>query len=403
MADVTEIRLIDPEGDSRPAETIEAAIAAPGMHHAEVRYAYGADCLPGPEEQGAGIWRYRGLLPLGPGPVRYPLPVGGTPLLAPPGLRAALGTPELYLKDETRGPSGSNKDRATALVLEYGLRRGVAAATCASTGNVASSLALGAAAAGMRAYVFVPAEVSDAKLRLMLLAGAEVFRVEQGYEAAFRLSRAAARAFGWLDRNTGVNPLTVDAKKTVAFEIWEQLGRSLPDVVVAPIGDGPTLAALAKGFRELQACGATSRVPRLIGVQSEGCAPVYSAWRGAARAIGGAPGTIAEGIAVPEPVSLFVVQRDVRESGGTILAVPDEEILAAIPALLSGAGVCAEPAGAAAYAGLQRAVAAGLVERGERIVTLVTGSGFKTPQYLRPLRTTRSIRGELAEVVAALT
>ena len=161
------------------------------------------------------------------------------------------GVADLWLKDETRSPTGSNKDRATALVLEDAMRRDITTVTAASTGNVAVSLAVGAAAAGIKAVIFVPAAVKEGKLRLMLLAGATVFRVKEGYEAAFELSRAAARAFGWLDRNTGTNPWTVEAKKTVAFEIWEQLDRACTGCRGVPVGDGTTLSAIAKGFREL--------------------------------------------------------------------------------------------------------------------------------------------------------
>src|SRR5690606_29793905 len=178
----------------------------------------------------AGMWRWLDFLPVKP-PVRYPLPVGGTPLLAPPVLREELGL-DLWLKDETRGPSASNKDRATALVIQHAL--------------------------GERAASFVPSQVDPHKLALMRLAGATVVKVREGYAAAFRLSRQAAEAFGWHDRNTGVNPLTVEGKKTAAFEIWEQLGGTMPDVVVAPVGDGVTLAALDRGFRELAAVPAAA-------------------------------------------------------------------------------------------------------------------------------------------------
>jgi threonine synthase len=151
--------------------------------------------------------------------------------------------PRMWIKDETRSPSASNKDRATALVIEDGLRRGVGTITTASTGNAAVSTAFGAAAAGIRAVIFVSSDCQPEKLALMAQAGAWVFQVREGYAAAVDLSRAAARTFGWLDRNTGVNPFTIEAKKTVAFEVWEQLGRRIPDVMIVPVGDGPTLVA----------------------------------------------------------------------------------------------------------------------------------------------------------------
>jgi threonine synthase len=391
-------QVVRPDGRTEGPGPWPAAAAAEGQ--VELLYEYGPGLVPGGEMTG-GMWRYRDLLPLEPGPIAYPLPVGGTPLLALPGPRRESGLPGLYLKDETRGPTGSNKDRATALVLEHALRAGARTVSCASTGNVAVSLAVGAAAAGLEAVVFVPADVSPGKLVPMLAAGARVLRVREGYEAAFRLSRAAAAAFGWLDRNTGVNPVTVEAKKTVALEIFEQLGRRVPDVVVAPVGDGPTLCAVAKGFRELVLCGASPRTPRLVGVQAEGCQPLRRAFESGQPLRPEAPETVADGIAVSAPVSAGAVLRDVRESGGGFVAVSDEAMLRAIAVLARG-GVLAEPAGAAAFAALAPARVRGLVGAGETVVALVTGTGLKTPELLRPVGEAPEIPADLGAVVQAL-
>lgn len=368
----------------------------------ELGYEYRPALVPEGAFGSEGVWRYRRLLPVEDGEVRYPLQVGGTPLVASPRLRAWTGMRRLWFKDETRTPTGSNKDRATALVLEQALRDGVGTVSCASTGNVAVSLSVGAAACGVRAVIFVPAEVSDTKLRLMLLAGASVIRVEEGYEAAFGLSREAARLFGWYDRNTGVNPLTIEAKKTVAFEIWEQLGRRVPDAVTVPVGDGPTYTAMVKGFRELVACGAAGRLPRVIGVQAEGCAPLARAWRTGTPVRPVKPRTVADGIAVGAPVSAALVLRDARETGGGFVTVSDEEMIEATRTLASGGGILAEPAGAAAFAGLGRAVEEGLVDPDGETVVHVTGSGLKTPQYLEPATEAATVRGGLDEVGAAL-
>lgn len=324
------------------------------------------------------MWRYRKLLPISPGPVRYPLPIGGTPLLPAPVLRQALGTPRLWIKDETRSPSASNKDRATALVIEDGLRRGVGTITTASTGNAAVATAVGAAAAGMRAVIFVSTGCQPDKLRLMTQAGARVFQVREGYAAAVDLSRAAARAFGWLDRNTGANPVTIEAKKTVAFEVWEQLGRRLPDVMIVPVGDGPTLVALDKGFAELVSCGLVARQPRLIGVQAQHCQPLVRAWLGAPAGPAelDPAATVADGIAVLRPAIGAAVLEAVRQ-GGAMVAVPDNALLSAVATLAATAGVGAEPAGAAALAGLECAIESGLVDRLETVVLLVTGREVK--------------------------
>jgi len=368
----------------------------------ELLYDYGPELLPSAAPTGDGMWRYRRLLPLDEGEIRYPLTIGDTPLVAPSSLRKEVGVPQMWLKDETRTPTGSNKDRATALVLEHAVRKKVETVSCSSTGNVAVSLSVGAAASGVRAVIFVPAEVSETKLTLMLLAGAKVLKVEEGYEAAFELSRRAAREFGWYDRNTGVNPLTLEAKKTVAFEIWEQLGRRVPDAIIIPVGDGPTLTAMVKGFRELRACGATDRLPKIVGVQAEGCKPLAQAWRTDEPVRSVVPKTIADGIAVGVPVSAALVLRDVRETGGGFVTVSDGTMIDAIGELASKCGVLAEPAGAAAYAGFRSALEAGLIDGNEETVVHVTGTGLKNPQYLKPNIAAPTVHASLDEVRRAL-
>jgi len=378
------------------------ALATGALGRIEYCYAYGPELLPAATSTTSGMWRFRNLLPIGDLPITYPLAIGDTPLVAPYRLREATGIPDLWLKDETRTPTGSNKDRATALVLEHAMRNGVQTVSCASTGNVAASLAVGAAATGIAATIFVPAEVSEAKLKLMLLAGATVLKVREGYEAAFELSQEAARTFGWYDRNTGVNPLTLEAKKTVAFEIWEQLRRRVPDAVLIPVGDGPTLSAMVKGFRELVACGASDRLPRAIGVQAEGCQPVKRAWDTGKPVRSVRPETVADGIAVGAPISASLVLRDVRESGGGFVTVSDESMLQAIRTLAATGGILAEPAGAAAFAGLEPAMEAGLIDQDETIVVHVTGTGLKSPQYLQPKVPPIEINATLEEVEQAI-
>lgn len=402
MGRVTAATVLRENGTVERYDDVDQALSTGAEGRVELQYAFGPQLIPSTHLSEDGMWRYRDLLPVGGEGVLYPLAVGGTPLVSPLRLREALGVPNLWLKDETRTPTGSNKDRATALVLDHAMRDEIRAVSCASTGNVAVSLAVGAAAAGMKATIFVPAEVSEAKLRLMLLAGATVLKVREGYEAAFELSREAARAFGWYDRNTGVNPFTLEAKKTVAFEIWEQLGRRVPDAVLVPVGDGPTLSAMAKGFRELRACGVSDRLPRMVAVQAEGCQPLKKAWDTGEPVRSMQPETIADGIAVGAPVSAALVLRDVRESGGGFVAVSDEAMLAAIRTLAAAGGILAEPAGAAGLAGLQSALAAGLVGRDETIVAHVTGTGLKGHQYLRPETSSTEIGASLEEVDSAV-
>ncbi len=400
MGSVTGATRIRPDGR---IERYEGAIPDTGESgRMALHYAYASQLLPGMDNSEQGMWRYRDLLPLDPGPILYPLPVGGTPLLAPPRLRQHAGMLNLFLKDETRSPTGSNKDRATALVLETAMRAGADTVTCASTGNVAVSLAVGAGAAGIRAVIFVPASVSPTKLMVMLLAGATVIKVEEGYEAAFRLSREATKLFGWFDRNTGANPMTLEAKKTVAFEIWEQMNRAVPDAVIIPTGDGTTLSGMAKGFRELMACGVTTRMPRIIGVQAEGCQPLKRAWERDEPFSVCVADSLADGIAVGNPISGVMALHDVRETCGGFVAVPDASMLDAIRTLASTAGVIVEPAAAAGYAGIGAALKTGMIGADERVVALVTGSGLKTPQFLQTEGRAITVRGELREVERAM-
>jgi threonine synthase len=203
--------------------------------------------------------------------------------------------------------------------------------------------------------------------------------VREGYPAAVDLSRAAASRFGWLDRNTGANPLTLEAKKTVAFEVWEQLGRRVPDLMIVPVGDGPTLVALDKGFAELVGRGLAERRPRLIGVQAERCQPLVRAWLGtsAGPAELDPAATVADGVAVVRPAIGDAVLDAVRRGDGGMVAVGDGLLLGAVATLARRAGVGAEPAGAAALAGLEPAIEAGLAARSETVVLLVTGREVK--------------------------
>jgi threonine synthase len=390
--------LIGEDGETQDVNLRFAMLGKLGL--VELHYDYSPTLLPAPAAPPEGMWRWRSLLPLEDGPILYPLPIGGTPLSALRGLQRAAGLPNLLLKTETRSPTGSNKDRATALVLEHALRRGADTVTAASTGNVAVSLATGAAACGIRAVIFVPANVGEGKLRLMRAAGADVFRVQGGYEAAFALSRRCAHIFGWADRNTGTNPMTLEAKKTVAFEIWEQMGRDVPDVMVIPVGDGTTLSAIAKGFRELMACGASTRIPRLIGVQAEGCQPLKREWAGEEPVE--VTGTIADGIYVKKPANGVTAIRDVRDSCGAFVTVSDDDILKAISMLSRQGGVLAEPAAAAGFAALQPARREGWISPEERVVVLITGSGMKTLHYLDPGKNEHVVQGDISEVEQAL-
>lgn len=321
----------------------------------------------------------RAFLPLSPHGAIPPLAVGGTPLLTGPRLREALDLPRLWLKDDTRNPSGSTKDRASLLVVAKAQEYGYATVAAASTGNAATALAAVSAAAGSRAVVFVPAASPQAKLVQMLSYGAEVLPVAGTYDEAFELCLAACEAFGWYNRNTALNPFTIEGKKTAALEIAAGMAPEEPDVVVVPTGDGVILAGLAKGFQDLLRGGLLSKVPRLIAVQPEGSASIVEAWRAGRANIEPVPGasSVADSLTVEAPRNAALCLSRIRNTGGGAVAVPDAAILEAIPLLARSSGVLAEPAAAAVLPGLKTALDQRLVGKDERIVLLVTGHGLK--------------------------
>lgn len=328
--------------------------------------------LHGPEALAA-------FLPLSGPDSLFGYPVGGTPLLPAPGLRRRLGMPRLYAKDDSRNPSGSTKDRASLLVVAKAREYGYDTVAAASTGNAATALAAVGAAAGIRTVVFVPASAPPAKLVQMASYGATLVPVDGTYDQAFELSLAACARFGWYNRNTALNPFTVEGKKTAALEVARDLLPEEPDAVVVPTGDGVILAGVAKGFRDLVAGGLLSRVPRLIAVQPEGSGPIARALRSGADGITPEPGaaSVADSLVVAAPRNAILCLKEVRASGGAGVLASDEAILDALSLLSRSAGVFAEPAAAAGLAGLLAAREEGLVDAGERVVLLVTGTGLK--------------------------
>jgi len=309
------------------------------------------------------------------------LPVGGTPLLEVPRLRRELGIPRLWLKDDSRNPSGSTKDRASWLVAAKAREYGREIIATASTGNAASALAAVCAASGQRAVVLVPAGAPRGKLLQMLVFGATVVAVEGRYDDAFELCCEACRELGWYNRNTALNPFTIEGKKTFALEIAHDLRNEPPDAVVLPAGDGVITAGVAKGFADLVEWGLLDRAPRLVIVQPQGSAALVDALDRGADDVRPVPGaaSVADSLVVESPRNARLALRRIRESDGGGVAVPDTAILEAIPRLARLTGVFAEPAAAASLAGLEAALARGLVERDERVVLLVTGTGLKDP------------------------
>ncbi|MBK8026372.1 MAG: threonine synthase [Chloroflexi bacterium] len=326
------------------------------------------------------MWRYRDLLPLPDDASVPPLRVGMTPLYDAPRLAADLGVQSAWVKDDGANPTGSLKDRASALVIARAIGKGIPTVATASTGNAAAALAGVAASVGMPVVILVPAAAPEAKIAQLLIYGARVVLVEGTYDQAFDLCVGLCERAGWYCRNTGMNPFTAEGKKTVSYEIAEGLNWEVPDAVVVSVGDGNIIAGVHKGFVDLHRLGWISRIPRLIGVQAEGSSALARAWKNDldVRDMGPEPAdTIADSISAGLPRDRSKALRAVRETGGTFVSVPDSAILAAIPPLARLTGVFAEPAAAAVYAGARAAVEYGTLRHDERVLLLSTGTGLK--------------------------
>jgi len=338
----------------------------------------------------SGLWRFADQLPVQP-EARHPgWDVAGLAPLTAPRLAQHLGLAALILKDDTRLPSGSLKDRAAAVAIARAVQLGIDHIACASTGNAAASLAVMAARAGLKASIFVPAAAPRAKLAQLLVHGSDLVRVDGTYDQTFDLSLRRIEQHGWYSRNCAHNPLLVEGKKTAILELVRDCPGALPDVVMVPVGDGCIVSSVAKGLLELHHLRIIDRLPRVIGVQAAGAAPLASAWRDCRRdpaTLSGpgilaavpsiVPQTLADSISVGIPRNRVKAWRYVSRTGGAFLAVPDEAITEAIGQLARLAGVFAEPSGAAGLAGIIAARDQGLIKGTEAVAVLVTGNGLK--------------------------
>jgi len=322
-------------------------------------------------------WRYRELLPIPEKAILPSLLVGWTPLCEAPSLARHVSIRTLHLKDDGRNPTASLKDRASSVGAVLARHRRMPVIACASTGNAASSLAGMSASLGLRSVIFVPERAPDPKVTQLLIFGATVFRVVGGYDDAFRISQQACERWGWYNRNCAINPYLMEGKKTVGLEIAEQFDWQVPDWVAMSVGDGCSIAGLWKAFRELKMLGLTDRTPRILGVQAAGAAPVTEAFRTGAPMRSMIPQTVADSIAVGVPRNWRKAVLAVRESGGTMINVSDEEILDAMRYCGRLTGIFAEPAAATAVAGLKRAVEEQVVARRSSAVAVISGNGLK--------------------------
>jgi threonine synthase len=329
------------------------------------------------------MWRYLPLLPVGdPGYHGTPLrAVGWTPVYQPARLVGELGLKHLWLKDDSSNPSASFKDRASALLVARAKEIGAEVIVTASTGNAGAALAGMAAAVGHKAVILAPKTAPPTKIAQLLVYGSQVILVDGSYDDAVGLAVEAAQEFGWYCRNTGYNPFTAEGKKTAALEIWEQiimpgeLSGSLS--VFVPVGDGNIISGIHKGFKDLQALGWLAHMPRIFGVQSEGSAAIANAFEAHTEDIQAVSAdTLADSISVDLPSDGLRALRAATQTNGAYIKVKDTDILQAIAAL-GAVGIFSEPAAAAAYAGLVKAVEDRLVDADDPIAVMLTGSGLK--------------------------
>ena len=304
------------------------------------------------------------------------LRIGQTPLYKTNTLKGERLPFEIYLKDDSQNPTFSFKDRASAIVSAYAKENGMNIIAAASTGNAGSSIAGICASQKQKAIVFVPASAPQAKLTQIVMYGATIIPVDGTYDDAFDLSIEASKHYGWYNRNTAYNPLTIEGKKTVSFEIFSEMNFSVPDRIFVPVGDGVIISGVYKGFEDLLNIGLIDQMPVIVGVQAEGSdnltRNIYTE-----KFISKSSKTIADSISVDIPRNFYMASGYIKKYNGEFLTVSDNEILDASVSLSRERGIFTEPASAAAYAGLLKYIENNRIENNSKNVVLLTGSGLK--------------------------
>lgn len=327
------------------------------------------------------LWRYRELLPIFAGETPVTLGEGLTPLLHCPRLGETLGLTRLYVKDESPNPTNSFKARGQSAAVTRARALGARTLSVPTAGNAGCAMAAYAARAGLEARVFMPRDVKPPFVQECRLLGATVELVDGLITDAGRVAAERGGPAGWYDVSTLKEPYRLEGKKTMAFELAEQLGWRWPDVVVYPTGGGTGLIGMWKGFEELEAIGwvPRGRRPRMVSVQAEGCAPIVRAFLAGAETAAPVPDahTVADGLRVPRAVGDFLMLRAIRESGGTAIAVSDAALVAGMRRLGGVEGIGAAPEGGAALAAVDELVARGQIARDELVVIFNTGGGLK--------------------------
>jgi threonine synthase len=331
------------------------------------------------------LWRYADFLPL-EGTARSALPTGWTPLVRADRLAERLGLGELWVKNETANPTHSFKDRVVSVALARAQELGFQTIACASTGNLANAVAAHAAAAGLPAYVLIPADLEEAKILATGAYGANVVAVKGNYDAVNRLcTELAGDRADWAFVNVNVRPYYAEGSKTLGFEVAEQLGWELPDRVVAPVASGSLFTKIARAFEEWIDCGLLEGdLPRMNGAQAEGCSPVaqaFAAGTPVCRPV--KPDTIAKSLAIGNPADGAYALDLARATGGAIDSVSDDEIRAGVRLLAETTGIFTETAGGVTTAVLAKLAERGAIDPDERVVVYITGDGLKTLDCVR--------------------
>lgn len=330
------------------------------------------------------LWRYRDLLPVERGEDDS-WRVGFTPLQRADNLARVLGLRELYVKNDSVNPTFSFKDRVVAVAIAKAKELGFDTIACASTGNLAAAVAAAGAKAGLRTFVFVPHDIEQSKIVNAAVYGAQIVAVQGTYDELNRLCSEIADRHRWAFFNINLRPYYSEGSKSLAFEVAEQLGWRLPDHVVVPIASGSLLTKIAKGFRELEKVGLVEPKPvRISGAQPAGCAPVAQAFAAGTMNVRPVrrPSTIAKSLAIGNPADGYYVLQVVKQTGGAIEAVEEQEIVAGMRLLAQTEGIFTETAGGVTVATLKRLAERGVVRPDELTVAYITGNGLKTQEAL---------------------
>ena len=328
------------------------------------------------------FWRYRPVLPKVTRTVS--LGEGGTPLQKAQRLAESLGVENLYLKDETRNPTSSFKDRSAALIVSDAVSRGYDSLICATNGNHGASVSAYAARVDIQCNLIVPKAVDLGKLAQMMMYDAKIVEAGDSIEEAIARAQRLEDDMGWYQATTELNPLSVEGLKTISYELVEQ--RGVPDWVIVAMGSGATLHSIWKGFTEMEELGLIRDKPRIVGVQAAGCSPITTAYeKGLIEPEHVKGETVASAIRVLEPIYGELALKAIKESGGLAVSVSDEDMVAAGKDIAKYEGIFAEPASSAPVACLKLEAIRGVIPRGDTVVCLVTSSGLKTDDILSNL------------------